>query len=976
MADGEGKKRVIKAPENSIITRVRAWQKIRQSQKERPESEGPDNPDSDPFSCAAADLHGLHQTSHFVQGIVKDPLAGSSTIKVHLSHLMPEFPCQLASSDPHGIFGMRDGSTLVAGTHVLVYVDELQLPYGIIISTLPSFTPDGRKALSDFIALGSNCGFKADPAHTFPTTLNQGAGIVDWGAHRPFDSTTAGEWTKISDTGNRIFADSWMVQCALNECCGFFAFYFDSLVRMAGTNLQIRAAGYELENLMDQGEVTHFIGYTPYPAEQQGIIGDALGLDVSCKARTAKESQVDEPWYAPREPMYDDQQPFYRSVHHRGYLGQGSKRQIILPPVLDDSSSGILRYCTLNPLPGVFAEDVALTGRYSLRSAKAIHITKRGPIIIPKRVSRPESETGDTLGNYKFGGSGGMEMGQGPSHVVQSQLGSRDNLITAAGVMDIHAYTFNWESYHPFWYHGKDWLLPFAQESFQDLVPFGALAGQQYLSAPHPVPKHVDDRYGKAEYYPNSSGIDLLDDGGVVIYDGYGAELRMTAGQIFLSAPGDIWMKSGRNVNTWAGCDLVMRAKKSIDITATDKDVRLKAEKNMQLLAGNSGTGGLLLESRGAEAYEYYPNVGEDVVSGGVTIKSCEAPAVIYGTNVYVRAGMTDGAYGEIVLDANQGYGGVLINADFVEYFVRTGIWQFFGSQKGEHIGEIVGTNAFLKNFTDFGSGLGVDGGIYASGQIGCTGSLTSVEGHISTSQGGPAGKLIDKTLDIWLKVIDDWTVGAQADMAQSGLEMFNQSFEAVWYEEEANMPGNLEAIKDLGVTLRNGTQYGASKGFKLFDDRWQQMHRLHHDHPEMDPQLAVWKENGVDPSCREEPWPEEVQTYPYPGRKAWKKDKNLCTLAPNYVRAYKGRTDDPRHPPAVIDGPGLYADHTAKFSESGEAAHGTVTNAVLDGHYLIIPCGDESDPETDEPWQTPEGEWPPIPVWDEWPNKADYTTQ
>ena len=60
---------------------------------------------------------------------------------------------------------------------------------------------------------------------------------------------------------------------------------------------------------------------------------------------------------------------------------------------------------------------------------------------------------------------------------------------------------------------------------------------------------------GHAEYRrdPALAGeVDLLlEDGTVVIGDGYGAEIRMCAGSITISAPGDVWLKPGKNAQMW-----------------------------------------------------------------------------------------------------------------------------------------------------------------------------------------------------------------------------------------------------------------------------------------------------------------------------------------------------------------------------------------------------------------------------------------
>ena len=90
-----------------------------------------------------------------------------------------------------------------------------------------------------------------------------------------------------------------------------------------------------------------------------------------------------------------------------------------------------------------------------------------------------------------------------------------------------------------------------------------------------------------------------------------------------------MFLKSGRNVNLWAGYDLILRAKNSIDGSASAHDVRLKAENNMMLLGGNSGTGGVLVESRGASGNFDFSQSGEAVSFGGVILRASRGQSSI-----------------------------------------------------------------------------------------------------------------------------------------------------------------------------------------------------------------------------------------------------------------------------------------------------------------------------------------------------------
>jgi hypothetical protein len=433
---------------------------------------------------------------------------------------------------------------------------------------------------------------------------------------------------------------------------------------------------------------------------------------------------------------------------------------------------------------------------------------------------------------------------------------------------------------------------------FQCAYNFQALADKQYIEPPEAITDwdtvgpRIDHRYDTAKsttgeevggYYPNSSSIDLLEDGGVVISDGFGAEIRMTGGQIFLSAPGDIWMKSGRNTNVWSGQDTIVKAKNSIDITASDKDVRIKSEKNMQLLAGNSTSkvGGILLESRGIEQYEFAPNLGEDVISGGVVIKSSEAPAVILGPSVYVRAGLDETQLGDITLDCNQGRGIYKTNAAYQEHFVRHGIWWWFAEGVGETVGKITSSYEFLPTWCSVGGSCGINGHLAINGHKANKGWDLVVDGHYASTACDPSVYCLDgEPLEKTLTFIQEATEERQQLLATVGSDQYKSQFTEWWYPSKR--PGDNKTIKDIGVSLRDSKQY-LTEEFVLFEDRWQQLSRLAVS--ASTGAVGTWVEAPVPITATEDPEEGRV-TYPYPGKKPWKDDDTLIQMDLGFVGA------------------------------------------------------------------------------------------
>jgi hypothetical protein len=159
-------------------------------------------------------------------------------------------------------------------------------------------------------------------------------------------------------------------------------------------------------------------------------------------------------------------------------------------------------------------------------------------------------------------------------------------------VRELQAFLCDWKGLHPFYYHVGDFFTPRQDElsyaeTLQAKPDFSPLKNKQWLDRPQPKRLKVDHRYA-SDYYETTAGIYALPDGGIVIQDGYGSEIRMTGGSIFLTCPGDVWRMPGRSCIDWAGDDHIIKANNSVDITSSNKDVRVKAEHNLEMLAANS----------------------------------------------------------------------------------------------------------------------------------------------------------------------------------------------------------------------------------------------------------------------------------------------------------------------------------------------------------------------------------------------------
>lgn len=815
-------------------------------------------------------------------GRIVDEIAYCNTYKVQMEHGIPTIWATMITHTALQPIGARQLGQIAIGAGVIVALHN-EDSFGIIIGVVPDPQTASMNAMPDFISQAGRSGLLVDAAHSYPLSLDNASMIVDYSAGRPFDATGVGEAGHITETGILDFIDSFMTSKRVDEECGFWSFWHDQLSRVAGHNLQIWSAGSEREDLDDEGEVDSVQGYTPYYWEALGAFEFGTSTCREIPTECWQKNPVYQ-GYNEREPCDDRQQAFYRLRDFYGYLGQAHKRLLVLPPVDcegDDpepqegiigdefgSCGSICNPIGLNLLdvpeiyPGVFEENLALTGRLAIRSAHEIILSKHVLIPGPKQIRRPEDIDGDNPQNYKHAGL----LGVGLEHDVQGEIdissASLDDptQIRAAGFMDTHAFVFNWIGEHPFHYHDLDWFIP-DEEDLNYLSPtcnvvafdppaFTDLECNHFLEAPVPIPIPVDHRYGEVNYYPNNSYFGLLADGGVVIGCGFGAEIKLANGHIWLTAPGDINLQSGRDVTTFAGFDICLRAKNSWDISATNKDGRLKANNNLWL-AATGECGGVLIQSFATKPVAVFDDVvGEDAQLGGICIKAEDSMVSTCAADITFTLTQPEDEdkTHSLIFDAGS-TGRIKFKSQFFErfleedgaaldYWVSTAV-------EGENVdgctADVVKGAEWWKDGITLCAPLIVDNDLMV---IGCgifKEDITSVTGHIATIKArkfdGKVAQLDEddaSTLEDKFEYFDN---RCDNDIAEAGNNELG-----VLCDRQNNF-----TLCDAEFTFRTAEQYKTEK-YVLFESRWQQMARI------TGSDVSIWREDPVN------------DTYPYPG--------------------------------------------------------------------------------------------------------------
>jgi hypothetical protein len=783
----------------------------------------------------------------------------------------------LSSMSP---IGVRSGTTLPVGASVLLWQgDGSQLGYILCV------IPEPALYLPAYIQPGSRAEVRKNAAYRSILTASQlGLGIPPQTSGRPIDGRQ-GEYSLLAETGVGLFIDSFQSFLRVNELCGIWFNYFDNYTKLSGADLDIFSFAQHRQDRADEGELSQFTGHLYYPYEAVGSL--TFGIN-PLQENEAQKVQLDEYFSgAAVEPVRDSQQPVYRVQDYSGYLGHGVRRYVAKP---GRPSDNLRAFSTAESYPdtGLFQEVIALDGSYGLRSAKGIIFAKQPVIPVPMR----KRDTGDPQGDSAAGQPGndyryafnGIQDGQVVHHAHEwkaSPAAQFDPLKRVGGDLDWASHFFHWKAVFPFAYHEQDFYL--AETSPEPQLKTEYLTGnyQQSYVESGPVPVEVDERYGRTLLYKLASHLQLTDDGGIVLSDGYGSRILMTGGQVRIESAGDVILTSAARVVSMAR-DVILRAQDNIDLSAATKDVRIKAENNLQMLGGNSGQGGILLESKGqGTAQLYEQRVGNEVTGSGITLLAKGSSVNAVGTNVYLRSGVNTRSLsgGEIVIDAGAGAGGIQYRANSHVMTTRSGVSLLHVNDEDVPVelhyfsansSELPGNVSVAGGMSVRSQGISVAGSIVASGAIQTGGNLACRNGILGV--GDTSRSNIQSGIDSSVTAYEQNKSQAVEDF-QLGLTSFRERYYG------PTRPGSEELLLSaIGFSFRDNLNqpYGYDEGgFKFLETRWQQLARIG-----AGATRTPWREPSV--------LYQGQQQQPWPGIRNWEDPELQAFLA------YAGSAADP----------------------------------------------------------------------------------
>ena len=637
----------------------------------------------------------------------------------------------------HGV-AVRGLRTVPPGTIVIVADSALpgntgpRQEYLEILGTVNGITTDQSLGLADSHDLLSGAGYLFDKIHRFLTAERaNGTQPIPLGAGMPIDSL-GGEVGEYGPLGPSWFVGLAMAYLRASDRCGVWMYRLDEHMRAVAKSLESQTMAREAHELYDDGELSTIERIAFVPWEALGAFEN--GVPVGIPSTLDLSGNSGPPAEFPIKTVEVDQRSIFRFLKFQGYLGDIRDEFVDLPV----EGTGIDAYGkNADKHQGVFRCSTSADGTYFLQSAKGIHLEKYALIQLPLELKTPDDPKGDTPANYKASGT----FGEGDTQKREDYRVPDDTFTGDRGILglDFHGAYISKAALQTLRAHKKDWKVqdekdtPLATKLQSGLYPGFLLdPTKQWMLAPASVELPIQQgRWGNTRYYAGRSAIDMWDDGSVVIEDAWGSQVIMAGGNITLTSPNDIILAPGRSLVALAPQDAVIRAGNSVDITATRKDIHLKAERNLALIGGNSGEGGVLVESRATVADFSYTQPGEKTDVRGLVLSSPQGTTAIIGKEVSVVAQETLGL---------QAAGTLGILADSAQVEVKTQFDVTAGDPSARASGRLEDSTTYRFTKGELALGMGATVEITGHGNLTLSGSLSALKSSFFGGGLGVAG--------------------------------------------------------------------------------------------------------------------------------------------------------------------------------------------------------------------------------------------
>lgn len=515
-----------------------------------------------------------------------------------------------------GMSGGGDVSIYCEGARVLVFLPHTGAAYGVILCALPHDTPIARKEATaaplvmPLLNDESGAGIFADSAYNAPfdnsedvhkQLLNDGrpadllpgvSGHVNWYgagvvAHGPVAELTAGPGAKIRtsalDDQVAITSGHYKHTHALGglelfDDCGYLTGEFTMSIHQ-----QERAGGVPVG--------------TPSMSFEEGSVATAStqsGMVPRAKGTVARK----------------------RASGFMGFLGNIFSFFISNP----DPNAAIPETAAMECVDqGLMSMHADTSGRVHLRSASGFMLERWDRIPVPKRLKHAGDPTGDRVDMKK------IPEDKGPFEFTKAHPYGR-----SLELRDAEA----WRSRNDYRrMHERSQMMGGA-----DLF----LPEEEDMVVPKDEYNEIEstDKENFKDYDKRKAFIGLEPDGSIIFRDAWGGEVVMRGGSIIVTAPKQVVIHSGKSTVIHGGDDVIVRGRNSVDISATEHDVRIKGERNVQIVGGSDdNSGGVLIESLANSDKNGYTRAGGEALrTAGIVLKAKDSRVFTYASVAHISA--------------------------------------------------------------------------------------------------------------------------------------------------------------------------------------------------------------------------------------------------------------------------------------------------------------------------------------------------
>lgn len=727
--------------------------------------------------------------------------------------------------------GARDiGIPSSAGTAVLVYIPN-DSPFGFVLGMIksqgdidprPAMLPGCSPYGSSYNIDGGQQGERAGAA-----------GLPDVSGGMP-DDAIPGDQAWMNEFGAMIGLLKVMATIKASDLAKIEAFVVDDLLNIVGHNMNIFSSLGECRVRNDHGKISLEFLATGNQNESMGIAGDVK--EYGKGSAIGKEIEVDptKPFETSNPPAGDKDGagmgPLgdltdadlavgrWRMKMFVGALGDFAQMFLCSP----NKHLGTLVAPEKHPDVGLFHAHLDGSGKFFIRNLAGGGFIKTSSIPVPKKRHEMDDPAGDG------------EIADGEIQKKEDfQFDKKHLLGMSCMLRDSFAYLF--ERYVPaaFLTQKKDYDLPEAGKA-----PFPArtmvawdgdgskkstenvLDPKEFTMKMLPLPNETggkdDPNTPESSFTQGDSWILTLPDGSISIRDRWGSSIEMRGGHITFSAAKDINLVAGRNVVAMGGNDVVLKGKESVDITATNRQVRIKGETGMMM---HSENGGILISSNNdfeaSPDFESEDAQGEKMRIGGIVIKSSTGSVYVSGNRVFTEASS------EIVMSGRDKDVNPMLQSrlssrlDWLDggYNIKMADDQYaaFGPAGMSISGQITSEKDIILQGNLVASKSGIFGDqLQAKGTIAAEGDLV-INGIVAGHNG--ASGLVATPLE-----------PVKINVPQNSLPPLSSILSASFSEEDwekAFHPMSKDQIDKLSFSYRDTEEYGASGG-KWYETYWQ----------------------------------------------------------------------------------------------------------------------------------------------------------